>query len=73
MNNSKTHTNNLPTLLKTWDNETLKNTLHNYSNALTHYRGKERKAPHYKTMVKRIELIENEIWNRYIDTIEPIK
>jgi hypothetical protein len=52
-------------LLKTWDNQTLRNTKRDYQNALTDYNQEERNMPHYKRMVERIKLITEEINDRY--------
>tara|TARA_Y100000593_G_scaffold63344_1_gene117092 strand:- start:416 stop:580 length:165 start_codon:yes stop_codon:yes gene_type:complete len=51
-------------LLKTWTTETLKETLITYLNALTHYRGGERKTKSFKQLKTKAELIEAELKTR---------
>lgn len=51
-------------LLKTWTTQTLKDTEINYLNALTHYRGGERKTQAFKQLKAKTELITAELKTR---------
>ena len=52
-------------LLKTWDDNTLRETKKNYQNELTHYNYEEQKLGYYKTIIYRLKFITEEINNRY--------